>query len=71
MTSFRLTRRAYDNGVRRSGLYFAAGALLLVAVLLAAAGSATAPGPSSDWQALVLGIVQGLTELCRSHPRDT
>jgi undecaprenyl-diphosphatase len=63
MTSFRFTSRAYDNDVRRSGLYFAAGALLLLAVLLAAAGVGDRPGALSDWQALVLGIVQGLTEL--------
>ena len=63
MTSFRFTRRAYDNRVRRPGLYFAAGGLLLLAVLLAAAGVGDRPGGLSDWQALVLGIVQGLTEL--------
>jgi undecaprenyl-diphosphatase len=63
MTSFRFTRRAYDNRVRRSGLYFAEGALLLLAILLAAAGVGDRPGALSDWQALVLGIVQGLTEL--------
>jgi len=63
MTSFRFTSRAYDNDVRRSGLYLAAGALLLLAVLLAAAGVGDRPGALSDWQALVLGIVQGLTEL--------
>jgi undecaprenyl-diphosphatase len=49
--------------VRRFGLYFAAGAALLLAVLLAAAGVGDRPGALSDWQALVLGIVQGLTEL--------
>lgn len=49
--------------MRRSGLYFAAGALILLAVLLAAAGVGDRPGALSDWQALVLGIVQGLTEL--------
>ena len=49
--------------MRRSGLYFAAGALLLLAVLLAAAGVGDRHGALSDWQALVLGIVQGLTEL--------
>jgi undecaprenyl-diphosphatase len=63
MTSFRLTRRAYDNDVRRFRLYFVAGAVLLLAVLLAAAGVGDRPGALSDWQALVLGIVQGLTEL--------
>ena len=49
--------------MRRSSLYFAAGALLLLAVVLAAAGAGDRPGALSDWQALVLGIVQGLTEL--------
>jgi undecaprenyl-diphosphatase len=49
--------------VRRSGLYFAAGALLLLAVFIAAAGVGDRPGALSGWQALVLGIVQGLTEL--------
>jgi undecaprenyl-diphosphatase len=63
MTSFRLTRRAYDNHVRRFGLYLAAGASLVLALLLAAAGVGDRPGALSDWQALVLGIVQGLTEL--------
>jgi undecaprenyl-diphosphatase len=63
MTSFRVTRRAYDTRVRRAGLYLAAGVGLLVAVLLAAAGVGERSGALSDWQALVLGIVQGLTEL--------
>jgi undecaprenyl-diphosphatase len=63
MTSFRLTGRAYDTRVRRAGLYLAAGAGLLVAVVLAATGVGDRPGALSDWQALVLGIVQGLTEL--------
>ena len=49
--------------MRRSGLYFAAGALLLLAVFIAAAGVGDRPGALSGWQALVLGIVQGLTEL--------
>ena len=49
--------------MRRSGLYFAAGVLLLLAVLLAAAGVGDRSGALSDWQALVLGVVQGLTEL--------
>jgi undecaprenyl-diphosphatase len=63
MTSFRLTGRAYDSGVRRAGLYLAAGVGLLTAVVLAAVGVGDRPGALSDWQALVLGIVQGLTEL--------
>jgi len=49
--------------VRRFGLYLAAGACLLLAVLLAAAGVGDRAEALSDWQALVLGIVQGLTEL--------
>jgi undecaprenyl-diphosphatase len=63
MTSFRLTRRAYDSGVRRSGLYLAAGALLTLALVLALLGVGDTPGALSDWQALALGITQGLTEL--------
>ena len=49
--------------MRRFGLYLAAGACLLLAVLLAAAGVGDRAEALSDWQALVLGIVQGLTEL--------
>jgi undecaprenyl-diphosphatase len=49
--------------VRRSGLYLVAGALLLVAFLLAAASVGEREGALSDWQALVLGVTQGLTEL--------
>jgi undecaprenyl-diphosphatase len=63
MTSFRLTGRAYDSGVRRLGLYLAAGALFLVTLLLAALGVGDRAGALSDWQALVLGVTQGLTEL--------
>jgi undecaprenyl-diphosphatase len=36
---------------------------MLVAVVLAAARVGEEPGALSDWQALVLGLVQGLTEL--------
>jgi undecaprenyl-diphosphatase len=46
----------------RSGIYAAAAALLAVAVLLAAIRTGEEPGALSGWQALVLGIVQGLTE---------
>jgi undecaprenyl-diphosphatase len=49
--------------VRRSGLYIAAGALLGLALMLALLGVGDRPGALSDWQALVLGITQGLTEL--------
>ena len=40
-----------------------AAAGLLLAVVLAAARVGEQPGALSDWQALVLGITQGLTEL--------
>jgi len=40
-----------------------AGAALALAVVLAALRVGEAPGKLSDWQALVLGIVQGATEL--------
>jgi undecaprenyl-diphosphatase len=49
--------------VRRSLVYAAAGAALVLAVVLAAAGVGEEPGALSDWQALVLGLVQGATEL--------
>jgi undecaprenyl-diphosphatase len=49
--------------VRRTGLYLAAAIGLLVAILLAAARVGERAGALSDWQALVLGMVQGLTEL--------
>jgi hypothetical protein len=63
MTSFRLTGRAYDTGVRRQGLYLVAGALFLSAFALASLRVGERAGALSDWQALVLGITQGLTEL--------
>src|SRR5919197_4405112 len=40
-----------------------AGLLLLIAAILAAADVGEHPGRLSDWQAFVLGITQGLTEL--------
>jgi len=49
--------------MRRTGLYLAAAVGLLLAILLAAARVGERAGALSDWQALVLGIVQGLTEL--------
>jgi undecaprenyl-diphosphatase len=49
--------------VRRSLVYTGAGATLGLAVVLAAAGVGEEPGALSDWQALVLGLVQGATEL--------
>ena len=47
----------------RFGILVAAGAALLVAVVLAASRIGEQPGTLSGWQAFVLGIVQGLTEL--------
>src|SRR5437773_10741360 len=49
--------------MRRTGLYLAAAVGLLLAILLAAARVGERAGALSDWQALVLGITQGLTEL--------
>ena len=49
--------------MRRAGLYLAGGVGLLSAVVLAAVGLGDRAGALSDWQALVLGVVQGLTEL--------
>jgi undecaprenyl-diphosphatase len=63
MTSFRLTG-AYDNpSMRRVGILVVAGAALLVAVALTLAQVGEEPGALTNWQALVLGIVQGATEL--------
>jgi undecaprenyl-diphosphatase len=44
-------------------VYPVAGALLLFTVLFAAAGVGEHPGRLTDWQALMLGATQGLTEL--------
>lgn len=49
--------------MRRVWIYAISGAALLVAVALAAAGVGEVPGALTDWQALTLGTVQGLTEL--------
>jgi len=43
--------------------YVAAAVLIGLALVLAAAGVAQEPGRLSDWQAFVLGVTQGLTEL--------
>jgi undecaprenyl-diphosphatase len=48
--------------MRRFGIYTAAGAALVFAMVLAAAGWGEAEGALTDWQAFTLGIVQGLTE---------
>src|SRR6266508_5072939 len=49
--------------IRPRLVYSVAGALLLVAALLAVADVGEKAGRLSDWQAFVLGITQGLTEL--------
>ena len=47
----------------RAGIYAAAGAALAVALLLALLSIGEVEGALSNWQALVLGLVQGATEL--------
>jgi undecaprenyl-diphosphatase len=49
--------------VRRAAVWLAAAAALLLAVILAATRAGERAGALSNWQALVLGLVQGLTEL--------
>ena len=49
--------------MRRAGILVVAAAALLVAVALTIAQVGEEPGALTDWQALVLGIVQGATEL--------
>ena len=49
--------------MRRSLVLSVAGAALAVAVALTAAGVGDDPAKLPNWQALVLGLVQGLTEL--------
>jgi undecaprenyl-diphosphatase len=49
--------------VRRTLIYSSAAVLLSVAVVLTAIGWADDPAKLPNWQALVLGLVQGLTEL--------
>ena len=47
----------------RVGIVVFSGAAFAVAVVLAATRAGERPGALSNWQALVLGVVQGLTEL--------
>jgi undecaprenyl-diphosphatase len=49
--------------MRRVGIYTGAAAALVLAVVLAAVGFGEEPGALTNWQALVLGLVQGFTEL--------
>jgi undecaprenyl-diphosphatase len=56
--------RAYSRAVRRIRIVVAvAAAAFAAALVLAALRVGEEPGKLSDWQALVLGIVQGATEL--------
>jgi undecaprenyl-diphosphatase len=54
---------AYDGAVRRSLVLAAAAAALVPALVLTLAGVGDDPDKLPNWQALVLGLVQGLTEL--------
>ena len=49
--------------MRRVGILAVAGAALVVAVVLTIAGAGDRAGALPNWQALVLGVVQGATEL--------
>ena len=49
--------------VRRAAVFLAIGAALAVAIVLAVLGVGEEPGALTNWQALVLGLVQGATEL--------
>jgi len=53
----------YDAAVRRSVVVAAAGASLALALVLSIAGVGDDPAKVSNWQALILGLVQGATEL--------
>jgi undecaprenyl-diphosphatase len=55
--------RTTMRGVRRSVVYATAGAALSLAVLLTVLGVGDDPEKLANWQALVLGLVQGATEL--------
>ena len=48
--------------MRRVGIYVVAGGAFLLAVALTVTGAGERPGALPNWQALILGIVQGLTE---------
>ena len=59
-----LTHSPYSRAVgRRETVIAVAGAAFLLALVLAALRVGETPGRLSDWQALVLGITQGATEL--------
>ena len=60
-----------ERRVRPAYVYSAAGVLLLVALVLTLAGVGERAGRLTDWQALALGITQGVPSSCRSRPRVT
>ena len=47
----------------RLAIYVSAGAAFALALVVAATGAGEEPGALTNWQALVLGVVQGATEL--------
>src|ERR671916_3281115 len=49
--------------MRRAGIYIAAGVALTLALVLTATGAGDRADLFPNWQALVLGLVQGFTEL--------
>ncbi len=51
------------RAVRRPVVYASAGAALTLAVLLTVLGVGDDPDKLANWQALILGLVQGATEL--------
>jgi undecaprenyl-diphosphatase len=53
----------YHRAVRRSVVFTAAAVSLLIAAILSVAGVGEEAGALDNWQAFVLGIVQGATEL--------
>lgn len=53
----------YHSRVRRAVVLLVAGVALALAVLLALGGVGDDPDKLTNWQALVLGVVQGATEL--------
>jgi undecaprenyl-diphosphatase len=64
MISFRLIgSRTIPGRMRRVWIYAGAAGALALAVVLAAVSFAEEPGALTNWQALVLGLVQGFTEL--------
>lgn len=56
-------RIVYHRAVRRTVVFAVAGASLALAALLTVAGAGETAGSLPNWQAFVLGIVQGATEL--------